>query len=92
LTRKPGPSAASDDPLAHRGTDRARHRERLGAGVEPRDDLDEAHDRRGLKKCMPTTRPGSPAAAPSVVIGIEDVFDARTASARSRQIARAARA
>ena len=33
----------------------------------------------GLKKCMPTTRPGRPVAAASVAIGIELVFDARMA-------------
>ena len=37
----------------------------------------------GLKKCMPTTCSGRDVAAASSVIGIEDVFDARTASGGS---------
>ncbi len=37
----------------------------------------------GLKKCMPTTEPGRPVAAPIRVIGIDDVFEARIASGAS---------
>ena len=33
----------------------------------------------GLKKCMPTTRPGSAAALAIAVIGIEEVLEASTA-------------
>ena len=33
----------------------------------------------GLKKCSPTTRDGSAAAPASAVIGIDEVFEARTA-------------
>ena len=40
----------------------------------------------GLKKCMPITRSGRFVAAASEVIGIEDVFDARTASAGSTRV------
>ena len=36
----------------------------------------------GLKKCIPMTSAGRPAAAPSVAIGIDDVFEARTTSGR----------
>ena len=42
----------------------------------------------GLKKCIPITRSGRPVAAASVEIGIEDVFEARTASAGSVSSAR----
>ena len=46
----------------------------------PGDDLDAgASPARGLKKCMPTTRPGSAAAPAIAVIGIDEVFEARTA-------------
>ena len=34
----------------------------------------------GLKKCMPITRSGRSVAAPSVAIGIDDVFEASTTS------------
>ena len=37
----------------------------------------------GLKKCMPITRSGRPVAAASVAIGIDEVFEARIASAGS---------
>ena len=37
----------------------------------------------GLKKCMPTTRWGTPEAAPIAVTGMDDVLLARTASVRS---------
>ena len=33
----------------------------------------------GLKKCMPTTRPGSAAALAIAVIGIDEVLEASTA-------------
>ena len=36
----------------------------------------------GLKKCIPITRAPRSAAAPSVAIGIDDVFDASTTSGR----------
>ena len=36
----------------------------------------------GLKKCMPTTRPGSAAALAIAVIGIEEVLEASTALGR----------
>ncbi len=36
----------------------------------------------GLKKCMPTTRAGRPVAAPRLVIGIEDVLEARIGAGR----------
>ena len=36
----------------------------------------------GLKKCMPITISGRPLAAPSLAMGIEEVFDARTTSGR----------
>ena len=42
----------------------------------------------GLKKCMPITRSGRPVAAASVAIGIDDVFDARIASAGNTPSAR----
>ena len=34
----------------------------------------------GLKKCMPTTRPGRATAPAIAVIGIDEVFDASTAA------------
>ena len=43
----------------------------------------------GLKKCMPTTRSGRPVAAPSRVIGMEEVLEARTpASGKSASASR----
>ena len=42
----------------------------------------------GLKKCIPITRSGRLVAAASVEIGIDDVFDARTASGGSVSSAR----
>src|SRR5919201_1082788 len=45
----------------------------------------------GLKKCIPITRSGRRVAAARDVIGIEDVFEARIASARSAASARANR-
>ena len=42
----------------------------------------------GLKKCMPMTRSGRPVTAASEEIGIDDVFDARIASAANSSSAR----
>ena len=50
FTRKPGPSCACDDLLAHRLGDRAGAGERLGRRRGPGDELDEPHARHGVEE------------------------------------------
>ena len=82
LTRKPGPSVASMTrlPIARpvaRATSSASGEESMPAMTSSR-----RMTGGGLKKCIPTTRPGSATAPAIAVIGIDEVFDASTALRR----------
>ena len=81
LTRKPAPSARVDDALAHRLAQLARAAPRAsGEDCTAAMTSTSRITGGGLKKCMPDDALGSGAALAIAVIGIDEVFDASTAS------------
>ena len=76
-----------DDALAHRLAEPARDGQRLGRGLQAGDDLDERHDRRRVEEVQPDDARRVGRRAASAVIGIDEVFEARTARGAAAETA-----